>query len=211
MVMNAQTRKPSNAVWSMLIADGHTRFKVMNLKFSRQAMVGISLTVLLAVGALAVRSSMQQYFSKSYVKDEVLEANFSKYETDFQVLLEMSQTDEKVVRIARDFTWLDNNAAWPRPEAEWGISNDRWMQYRSLFKKLGLNGGIVRDNQEGITYLIVASSGLMTNGSSKGYAYCKTELAPIVSSLDDATSWPKDKRIIFKQLKGHWYLFHMSA
>jgi hypothetical protein len=195
----------------MAIADEHIRVKATNSKFTRQALIVISLTVVLAVGVFVVRSSMKHYFASFHSKDEVLEANFSKYETDFQVLLEKSQADYKVIRIASDFTWLDNNAAWPRPESEWGISNERWDEYRNLFKKLGLNGGILRDNQGEITYLIVSSSGLITNGSSKGYAYCKSEPAPIVSSLDDTTSWPKGKRIIFKQLRGHWYLFYMSA
>ena len=182
----------------------------MNIAFTRQALVGVVLLLLLGGGVFLSRSSWRRYFDNSDPREELLEANFRKHESEFQDLLTMSQTDRKLVRIANDFTWLDTNAAWPRPESEWGISRERWDQYRGLFKTLGVPGGMLRENKGTVTYFIVFSGGLVTNGFSKGYAYSDTEPAPLVSSLDDPASWPKGNRVVFKHLKGDWYLFCMS-
>lgn len=204
-------RRQYSAVSSIIIADGKIQGEAMKLNLNRSVLIIISITVALASGLLIARSSINQYFDPSHPSDAVLETNFWKHEADFKLLVDMAQADQKVIRIANDFTWLDTNAAWPRPESEWGISNERWDQYRALFKKLGLSGGILKEERGEVTYLISSTKGLITNGTSKGYAYSKNESLPIVESLDNANSWPKGKRVIFKKLKEHWYLFYMSA
>jgi hypothetical protein len=183
----------------------------MRVNIKPLALAIISLIVVLVVGVLIVRSSINWHDDPSPPPDAVLEANFKLQEVDLELLVEMAHADQKVIRIASDFTWLEDNAGWPRPEAEWGFSRERWDSYRKLFKKLGLSGGILQDKQGGITFLIFSSRGLVTNGSMKGYAYSKKALDPTVKSLDDFASWPKGKTVVFKRLKEHWYLFHMSA
>src|SRR6266446_5918792 len=74
--------------------------------------------------------------SAPHPSDKYLEQTFFAHESDFNKLVEMCNADSHVVRIAPDFTWLDNNAAWPRPESELGFSTQRWGQYRTLFSKL---------------------------------------------------------------------------
>lgn len=54
------------------------------------------------------------------------------------------------------------------------------------------------------------SRALVTNGLMKGYAYAKTDLKPVLPSLDDVKSWPEGKRVLFKRLDNNWYLFLMS-
>ena len=158
-----------------------------------------------------LRAEFSSSLQSSAPTDDKLATNFRAHRTALESLLEMSRTDRTVIRIANDFTWLDTDSSWPRPEERLGFSKARWDQYRQLFREAGLQGGILQDNEGGITYFMYWSGGLMTNGSSKGYAYSENDLTPIVASLDDYDSWPKGKRIIFKKLDGNWYLFWMSS
>jgi hypothetical protein len=143
--------------------------------------------------------------SAPHPSDQYLEKVFLAHEADFNKLVEMSNADSHVVRIASDFTWLDNNAGWPRPESELGFSRQRWDEYRSLFAKLGLKSGILNYHPDLILFL-ASTKGLVTGGSSKGYAYSLKEPEMIVESLDNA-NFSKSK-IVHKRLRGNWYLFY---
>ena len=194
----------------------------MNVEASIQSNPMRSLLKAFALGTVTVglvilvifflfRAQFSASLQSTAPTDERLDTNFRAHRTALESLLQMSRTDRTVVRIANDFTWLDTDSSWPRPEDRWGISAARWDQYRQLFREAGLQSGILQDNEGGITYFMYWSRGLMTNGSTKGYAYSENDLTPIVSSLDDYESWPKGKRIIFKKLDGNWYLFWMSS
>jgi len=68
-----------------------------------------------------------------------MQSNLTEHKADFQRLVEMANEDyarSKVIRIAHDFTRLENNWGWPRPEADWGITKVRWDEYRKLFRSL---------------------------------------------------------------------------
>jgi len=173
--------------------------------------IGLGFAVLLVLALYVFQSASSPHFQSGAPTDETLDANFRAHKKALESLVEMSGTDRSVIRIANDFTWLETDSSWPRPEGKLGFSEERWNQYRALFREAGLPGGILRENKEDITYLIHWNQGLMTNGSLKGYAYSEKELTPVVSSLDDVNSWPKGQRVIFKKLEGHWYLFVMSS
>lgn len=159
---------------------------------------------------LAARLSVFEYKDSPHPDDANLEAVFRQHEAEFNRLVEMSRVDRRVIRIAPDFTWLDDNAGWPRPESELGFPKERWEEYRRLFKQLGLSNGILQNRAAGTTYLIASSNGLVTNGTMKGYAYSSEELSPMSDSLDDVTVMPTNKRVMYKRLKDNWYLFYMS-
>ena len=163
------------------------------------------------IAALIVRSTLNQYGDLSQPSDAILESNFKQHESDLELLLEMSNADNRVVRISSDFTWLANNAAWPRPESELGFSQESWDQYRTLFRKVGLESGITREKSGEVVYFIFSSKGLVPHGTEKGYTFSKKELSPTVDSLDDFTRFPKGQRVMFKKLKEHWYMFYMSG
>ncbi len=137
--------------------------------------------------------------------------NFEKYEAEFNELIKMSNEDSKVIRIAHDFTRLENNWAWPRPESELGFSRQRWDQYRSLFEKLGLDSGLSRetDSDGAVVYLTAFSKGMVNRGSSKGYAYSEKELSPLFNSLDQNPIEPQKRNkhdVVYRKIKEHWYL-----
>ncbi len=74
----------------------------------------------------------------SHPRDRSLEEAFRSHETDFDKLASMSSVDSKVLRISPSFTRLNDNYAWPRPDAELGFPKERWEEYRRLFSSLGL-------------------------------------------------------------------------
>jgi hypothetical protein len=103
---------------------------------------------------------------QSLVKPD-LEPNFKQHLDEFERLLKMAQQDSRLNRIAADFTWLDTTSQWPREDP--GLSNNRWDEYRSLFKSLSLTEGIVRTADfPGAIFFVARSNGLCTSGSGAG-------------------------------------------
>jgi hypothetical protein len=142
-----------------------------------------------------------------------LESNFQRHPNVFEALRAMAEQDSGVIRIASDFTWLENNTKWPREDV--GFSETRWNDYRKLFTKLSLHEGIVRtkDFQRAI-FFIAQTRGLCTGGSSDGYVYSSIPLSPLVKSPADALNAGtrqnpgKHYSYVFKTLAANWYTFY---
>jgi hypothetical protein len=147
----------------------------------------------------------------AHLSDKDLQEIFRLHKTEFDGLIKMSNVDSKVIRIANDFTWLDTNANWPRPDSEIGFSKARWEEYRKAFKKLGLKHGLLRPMDSETIFLIASSTGAVTSGSSKGYAYSMKELSPIVESLESISPELRTQRTVFKKLENDWYLFFQGS
>lgn len=164
--------------------------------------------ILVAVMLLILQSGC---FDTPHPSDAELEDVFSDHQADFELLLSMSKVDSRVMRIAPDFTWLGDDASWPRPKEKLGFSEERWDQYRQLFQKLKLKNGLVRYDDPGITYFLASSKGLVTGGSGKGYAYSEKDLSPLSESLDKISTDLLHKsanRTVYKRIKPNWYLFY---
>jgi hypothetical protein len=58
----------------------------------------------------------------SLPSDSELVERFQRNKADFETLVRMSNEDHTLVRIADDFTRLENDWSWPRPESKWGIT-----------------------------------------------------------------------------------------
>jgi hypothetical protein len=175
------------------------------MTFKQAAFLSLAgLAAIIAVPAL-IFGLMSLGESAPHPSDQYLEQMFLAHEGDFNRLVEMSNVDMHVVRIAPDFTWLDNNAGWPRPESQLGFSPQRWDEYRSLFAKLRLTSGIL-NYQPNLILFLASTKGLVTSGSMKGYAYSLKEPEVIVESLDNPSF--SQSHIVYKRLKGNWYLFY---
>jgi hypothetical protein len=142
--------------------------------------------------------------------DAAMERVFEQHEEDFGRLIDMSRVDSKVIRIAPDFTWLDDNARWPRPESQLGFTKERWDEYKRLFSELSLREGLARDTEGDTVYLIAYSEGLGGGGSGKGYVYSSKELSPLYDSLDNLPPASSNGKHVYKKLKGSWYLFYYN-
>jgi hypothetical protein len=125
----------------------------------------------------------------------------------FELLATMAEQDRRVVRIAPDFTWLDSNVAWPRPDSELGFTRQRWDEYRALFKDLGLRGGTLRQDGSEVLFLIASAQGLVTGGSDKGYAFSRAALNSSETTLDQTPPGSTSGMPTFKRIEGNWYLY----
>lgn len=165
-----------------------------------------------AIAAVAIFSACgaNNNFS-SHPTDQELIQTFTEKRQLFEKLRRMSNEDPKVIRIAPEFTRLETNWAWPRPEAELGFSKARWDEYRSAFKDLRLDTGLSRESSapNATIYLASSSQGMTFRGSSKGYAYSTVPLTPVVPSLD-ATHHVLSKGakhgVIYRKITDSWYL-----
>jgi len=142
-----------------------------------------------------------------------LESNFKRDSELFGALHSMAEQDSRLIRIAPDFTWLENNTKWPREDV--GLSEARWNEYRALFTKLSISEGIVRTKDfAGAIFFVAQSRGLCTSGSSDGYVYSSTPLSPVVKSPADALDAEarhnpgKHYAYVFKTLEPNWYTFY---
>lgn len=166
-----------------------------------------------------------------HIRDEVLLKNFQENKADFDLLAQMAEQDSNMVRIADDFTWTNESATYPRPESELGISNERWEEYKKIFRKIKLDNGIRNyQSDQGVVYdtkaeknisvssgyqfkqvfLYASRQGLVTGGSSKGYAYLKEKPEIVVDSLNDFQFEKSEERrlVAYKQITENWYLYY---
>ena len=145
--------------------------------------------------------------------DAELETHFASDADVLNELRIMAEHDSRLIRIAADFTDLDNNSAWPREDI--GISEARWNAYRSLFHMVPLQEGIVRtEDFPGAIFFVVVARGLCTGGSAAGYVYSTKKLSPTSDSPTEALDLAARKNpsryyaYVFKQLKPNWYAFY---
>jgi len=140
--------------------------------------------------------------------DVVLRDRFLAKQSEYDRLVKMSNEDSRVVVIRDNLTYLDTDASWPRKDI--GFSEERWNEYKRLFRELGIEGGISRhtDLPHAVFVESYGSGGALAS-SNKGYVYSQTPLSPLVQSLD---SLPRDfgssgHAIAFAPLAKDWYLY----
>jgi hypothetical protein len=142
---------------------------------------------------------------EQHTSDAAMVKNFQRHKPALAELLQMSKEDEHVIRIATDFTRLDTNWSWPRPDSQLGFSRARWDHYRALFREVGLEAGLSRASNG--VYFTVSTRGIVSHGSSKGYFYAERPPTPLVNSLDDeAQRNHPEHGSAFKSISGDWYL-----
>jgi len=177
-------------------------------RFARYFTLVVVATVAVAWGTARALESLW-----SAPSDEALAKQFNQHRNDLEILASMAQKDSQVSRIAGDFIWRQDSAAWPRPEPEWGITADRWNEYRKLFRKIGLTAGLNRDTQ-GNVYFIVYTEGSVVSGASKGFVYCErtgvsgSAFLPCAEQRDFGKyENPKGKGSEYRRLAQHWYTY----
>lgn len=166
------------------------------------AMLGLSV-----VGVFA-----QAGTSKSPTSDEALRARFLAHRVDFEKLVVMANEDSHLTRIASDFTWLDDDVAWPRKNV--GFTEQRWNDYRQMFQKVGDSEGIVKGNNPARIMFPIFTVGLVPSGAAKGLVYSQEPLSPVLKSLDKRPPekfWDGPDRshvLVYKPIEDHWYIYY---
>lgn len=175
------------------------------IKFGAWA-IAVILLVIFSIG-ISIKLTTPRNAASVLPNDKTLEENFRRHESEFNELIKMSKIDSRVIRIADDFTWLDTNANWPRPEGEIGFSKERWNEYRNAFRVLGLRQGLMRPTDTETIFLIASGTGTVSSGSSKGYAYSSKPLSPLSDSLENISRELLSQHTVYKKLEDDWYLF----
>ena len=141
--------------------------------------------------------------------DADLKRQFLAHRTDFEKLVTMLQEDSHLTRIAPDFTWLDDNVAWPRKDI--GVSAVRWDEYRGLFRAVGAPLGLIRDPDTARVFIPIVSEGLVPTGHCKGLVYSPKPLSPVLKSLDEKPPdryWERSHVLVYKLIEDHWYVYY---
>ena len=134
---------------------------------------------------------------------------FYEHEADFEKLVAMAREDPQMTRIAEDFTWLDTDVSWPRDNI--GISNERWDEYRKLFRKVGAHDGIVNRPDISQVIFLIVEQGIVPAGQAKGIVYSYKPVIPVLSSLDRRPPWEmydsKGDITAYTRITGNWYIY----
>ena len=139
--------------------------------------------------------------------DKALLDNFAAHEAEFVRLVNMCGEDPHMTRITYNFLQTETNGNWPRPEAEWGISPDRWQLYNDLFTELGLSNGMIQ-YYPATVWLVASGQGMAVGGSGKGYAYLTDPPKTTQTSLDNYVfKDPVTDHFAYRPIKDNWYLF----
>jgi hypothetical protein len=125
-----------------------------------------------AIGPVWLLTGPWWPFSRPKPSDAELQRQFKMHRADFDQLIEMMDEDRQMSRIAPDFTWRQDNVAWPRAESEWGISKARWDEYRGIFRRVGAKDGITRSEKSSDITIDIWSWGLAIGGTSVAYLHC---------------------------------------
>ena len=174
----------------------------MNIRWKIVA-VGFGLSVAAALAFAAA--------SRPHPSDEALQARFLYHRVDFERLVAMANEDNRLSRIAPDFTWLNDDVAWPRRDV--GISEERWDDYRQEFRRIGTSVGILKYSNPTLIFFPITSIGLVPSGSEKGLVYSQAPLTPVLKSLDKrppAELWDgpdRSRLLVYKPIEDHWYIY----
>jgi hypothetical protein len=173
--------------------------------------IGLKIVVaMLGLSAVAVPAPSST--RRPLPSDEAVRARFLGHQADFEKLVTMANEDSHLTRIANDFTWLDDDVAWPREKV--GITEQRWNDYRRLFQAVGAPVGIVKGTDPTRIIIPIATFGLVSTGFEKGLVYSEAPLSPVLKSLEQRPPdrfWDGPDRshvLVYKPIENHWYIFY---
>ena len=124
----------------------------------------------ICVGLLVAFSLVWWGLGPNKPSDSTLKSRFQKQRGDLERVVVMSAEDSQMSRIASDFLWRQDNLSWPRPQAEWGITEQRWDEYRRIFKQADFRDGVTRWGND--VKVGVWSWGTVPAGISVNYLHC---------------------------------------
>ena len=141
--------------------------------------------------------------------DSSLEQHFLKRESDFEKLQRMISEDPQILSITRSVV-MSNGRYIPianlNPSADLKIAEDRWSSYVALIDSLDIVTVFYPMTKRPAVEFRM-NGYLSDDDSDKGIAYNPVPPTPLVSSLDTYVPSKGKAEIVYKALKGNWYLF----
>ena len=130
-----------------------------------------------AVAAGAVSVLFFLSCRSSHPSDYALEQNLRLHQADFNSLVSMLDEDKDVMRISDRYVFFKEHSGRVLPQ-------ERLAEYRRLFKKLQLEGGVHREGDDTLIF-IASNRGVVVPYSGKTYVYARQQPSPLVDSLDN--------------------------
>jgi hypothetical protein len=141
--------------------------------------------------------------------DTSLARQFREHKSDFEELVQMSNHDEQFIRITPTVIETIDGQKIGRSDAQSGLPERRWAEYRRLFKATSVSDGLYRNTTGGDVILTVRGLGKIDPvGSSLGYVYCPVFNEPLgvppcrenyESAVRGAFRW--------KRIEPGWYIY----
>jgi hypothetical protein len=152
--------------------------------------VGLALVVGVALGVaivLPVTTMFDAWTGPPLPSDQQLIQRFAAHQQWFEQLVAMYRADPQVVT----------------DPAHANSTNS--TRFEALMERLGVDDVEV---DSGTLEITMASQGLVTSGSSKGYAYAKKPPSPLVAHVgEEAGPNVGVSGTRYRHLEGDWYLF----
>jgi len=155
----------------------------------------------------------------------VLAKHFAERRSTLEEIHAMSNQDVHFSRIDPTFINYGGIDGTPGGQSSPGSSDsplavDRWAAYRALFLKAKLDQGFTRD-ADGNVYFMAGSVGLLNNGHTTGYLYCRepgssasqsSAFQPCMSvtsnhGSQDYSDNPRREAYSFQKVAEHWFVF----
>jgi hypothetical protein len=136
--------------------------------------------------------------------------NFQAHKTEFNQLLQMFLTDQKLMGVA--YQWTD-----PANIQSAGITPERLKAYDGLFWKVNLGLALRpslslrrhhdQEDPKAVEF-IFSTRGLAVSGSVKGYVYTVKRPSLVVDNLNTYRSEDGKSFTAYRYIEGNWYLFY---
>lgn len=143
--------------------------------------------------------------------------DFARHEAEFEKLRTMFAEDTRLTAVGRNWVRSGTIALVSPPEKieRVGLTRERYDRYVKIFDALGIEAGVSRDEKGGIWFETTRPS-LFNGDTREGYVYSPSPLTPLVIDLESyvppaTDDSPRPRFLVFKVLKGNWYLFKNSG
>ena len=125
----------------------------------------------------------------------------------------MSDQDPNLSVIDPSWLQLRNGTQFLNYDARAGITENRWNEYRRIFRRNDITQGIRRYQPSGDAFILVKSEGLLDRGVSNGFLFCGVgpeHAYPPCSSQQAKGEHPyteAEGAYSFVRVADRWYVF----
>jgi gas vesicle protein len=134
--------------------------------------------------------------------DSVMIRHFERQQTAFEKLVTMARADKALVRVYEDGTVPPDTHCI-------GVSPERLATYREVLRAAGTPHGFkVLREDAGYDFYFWLRGSAISDDVAKGFAYRPSPPAHIVQTLDGVRADPGKYTVVYRHIRGHWYLFY---
>jgi hypothetical protein len=146
--------------------------------------------------------------------DNTLLKRFGKHRAELEQLVQMANHDAQFIRIGPGLVKTVDGKEYGVHEAQIMLSVSRWAEYQRLFKVVGMNEGLNRNEKTGDVFLAAHTLGKTDAVATYfGYLYCTDatgrpySFPPCMEGSDSADI----RRYRWKRLDSAWYIYEVRV